>query len=46
MGMCFSVPKGEKCPPSLVNIYKAIDADKNIPNFKISKNGDLTKWAN
>lgn len=41
-GLCFSVNKGIKVPPSLVNIYKEINNDYgyNIPNH-----GDLTKWA-
>ena len=41
-GLCFSVNKGIKIPPSLVNIYKEIKSDLGccIPN-----NGDLTKWA-
>ena len=30
MGLCFSIPKGVKVPPSLRNIYKALDADKNV----------------
>lgn len=45
MGLAFSVPKNFKIPPSLVNIYKGLDKDKNISNFKIPKHGDLTKWA-
>ncbi len=42
-GLCFSVKKGVKLPPSLVNIYKEIEDDLGItePNC-----GDLTKWAN
>ncbi|MDE5729754.1 MAG: uracil-DNA glycosylase [Clostridia bacterium] len=42
-GLCFSVKKGIKLPPSLVNIYKEIEDDLGIkePNC-----GDLTKWAN
>lgn len=41
-GLCFSVNKGIKIPPSLVNIYKEIhdDIGCNIPSH-----GDLTKWA-
>ncbi|MDE6504832.1 MAG: uracil-DNA glycosylase [Clostridia bacterium] len=41
-GLCFSVKKGVKLPPSLVNIYKEIEDDLGIkqPNC-----GDLTKWA-
>lgn len=41
-GLSFSVPKGIKTPPSLVNIFKEIDSDLNIKNHG---NGDLTKWA-
>ena len=42
-GLCFSVKRGVKLPPSLVNIYKEIESDLGIkePNC-----GDLTKWAN
>lgn len=42
-GLCFSVNKGVKVPPSLVNIYKEINSDLGcaIPNH-----GNLTKWAN
>ncbi len=41
-GMCFSVREGIKPPPSLVNIYKELNADLGIP---ISKSGHLIKWA-
>lgn len=41
-GLCFSVKKGVKLPPSLVNIYKEIDEDLGI---KEPDCGDLTKWA-
>lgn len=41
-GMSFSVRKGVKCPPSLVNIYKALEYDLGIPQ---SSCGDLTGWA-
>ena len=30
-GMCFSVNKGVKLPPSLVNIYKELESDLGIP---------------
>ncbi|MBR2871688.1 MAG: uracil-DNA glycosylase [Clostridia bacterium] len=42
MGLSFSVPKGEKIPPSLFNIYKEIQSEtgKTMPNH-----GDLTGWA-
>lgn len=41
-GLSFSVPKGVDLPPSLQNIFKEIAADLNI---KMSRNGDLTAWA-
>ncbi|CAD7288076.1 uracil-DNA glycosylase [Campylobacter suis] len=42
MGLSFSVPKGVRVPPSLINIYKEIYSDLGIsePN-----SGDLTHWA-
>lgn len=44
MGLSFSVPKGVKVPPSLVNIYKEI---ANEYNCKMDySNGDLTYLAN
>lgn len=42
MGLAFSVPRGEKIPPSLKNIYKELESDLNIP---APTHGDLTKWA-
>ena len=41
-GLAFSVKYGVKIPPSLVNIYKELNAELGcyIPN-----NGNLTKWA-
>ncbi|CUA86617.1 uracil-DNA glycosylase [Pseudidiomarina woesei] len=42
-GLCFSVPEGVKNPPSLRNIFKAIQHD--YPNFEVPKSGDLTHWA-
>ncbi|WP_346318161.1 uracil-DNA glycosylase [Chitinophaga sp. YIM B06452] len=41
-GLCFSVQKGVKPPPSLVNIYKEMNTDLGIP---IAQTGDLTPWA-
>ena len=41
-GLSFSVQKGVKIPPSLLNIYKELYDDLNI---KPAKYGDLTKWA-
>lgn len=42
MGLSFSVPKGVKIPPSLLNIYKELHDDLGI---KITKSGDLSFWA-
>ena len=41
-GLCFSVKKGVKIPPSLVNIYKEIGEDLGITE---PESGDLTAWA-
>ena len=45
MGLSFSIPKGVKVPSSLLNIYKSIETDPKITNFKKPNHGDLTKWA-
>lgn len=42
-GLSFSVMKGVRVPPSLVNIYKELEND--IPGFKSPPSGDLTGWA-
>lgn len=42
MGLSFSVPKGVKKPPSLVNIFKEIKEDLGC---EIPAHGDLTAWA-
>ncbi|KAI7861922.1 uracil-DNA glycosylase-like protein [Spinellus fusiger] len=42
-GLCFSVRKGVNPPPSLVNIYTAIQ--KDYPDFKKPKHGYLEAWA-
>ena len=41
-GLCFSVPEGMKHPPSLVNIFKEIEADlkQDYP-----ESGNLERWA-
>jgi uracil-DNA glycosylase len=48
MGMSFSIPKGTKVPPSLVNIYHALNNDQDV-DFKMPPNGnfhgDLTAWG-
>jgi len=41
-GLCFSVPQGVRPPPSLVNIFKELESDLQIPR---SRSGDLTRWA-
>lgn len=42
-GLCFSVQDGVAKPPSLENIFKAIEQDIGKP---VPKSGDLTRWAN
>jgi uracil-DNA glycosylase len=42
MGLSFSVPRGKRTPPSLVNIYKEISDDLGLPK---PSHGDLTAWA-
>ncbi|MDN3505589.1 MAG: uracil-DNA glycosylase [Rhabdochlamydiaceae bacterium] len=42
-GLCFSVKKGVKIPPSLKNIYKELQNDLNL---QIPEHGCLTQWAN
>ena len=41
-GLCFSVQKGVKAPPSLENIYKELQDDLGC---KIPSHGCLTSWA-
>lgn len=41
-GLCFSVRNGVQFPPSLINIFKEIESDLNIPK---PVSGDLTRWA-
>lgn len=42
-GLCFSVTKGTKLPPSLVNVFKEISSDLGVPIT--GRNGDLSHWA-
>lgn len=42
MGLSFSVPAGQKLPPSLRNIYKELAADIGCA---VPESGDLTPWA-
>ncbi|MEA4875743.1 uracil-DNA glycosylase [Anaerorhabdus sp.] len=41
-GMCFSVQKGVKIPPSLLNMYKELQNDLG---YSIPKHGYLMPWA-
>ncbi len=41
-GLCFSVKKGIEKPPSLINIFKELQNDLNIPE---PPHGELTSWA-
>ncbi len=41
-GLCFSVGDSVQMPPSLVNIFKEVNADTGAP---IPASGDLTRWA-
>jgi uracil-DNA glycosylase len=41
-GLCFSVRPGNRKPPSLVNIFKELNADLGVP---IPKEGHLDSWA-
>ncbi|MFN6936789.1 MAG: uracil-DNA glycosylase [Tsuneonella sp.] len=42
MGLAFSVPRGERPPPSLRNIYTEMEADLGVPR---PVHGDLSTWA-
>jgi len=41
-GLCFSVNDGVSFPPSLINIFKELESDLNIP---IAISGNLERWA-
>lgn len=41
-GLSFSVPQGVRPPPSLVNIFKELEADLNLP---FPEHGCLESWA-
>lgn len=41
-GLCFSVPDGVQPPPSLLNIFKELHEDLDLP---IPNTGNLEKWA-
>lgn len=42
-GLSFSVQDGQRTPPSLVNIFKELQAD--IPGTAAAPNGNLDRWA-
>lgn len=42
-GLAFSVPPGTRIPPSLRNIFKALEND--FPAFRTPNHGNLTYWA-
>ncbi|KAF9397226.1 hypothetical protein BGX21_009082 [Mortierella sp. AD011] len=42
-GLCFSVKKPVRPPPSLLNMFKLLE--KDIPGFKIPDHGYLESWA-
>jgi len=42
-GLCFSVPTGVKCPPSLENIFKELEND--IPGYRRPPHGNLEHWC-
>ena len=41
-GLCFSVREGVNFPPSLINIFKEVEADMKVP---YPQNGNLERWA-
>lgn len=41
-GLCFSVRRGVRVPPSLVNIHKELEADLGVP---VPEHGNLEAWA-
>ncbi|MEO1270669.1 MAG: uracil-DNA glycosylase [Myxococcota bacterium] len=41
-GLCFSVRRGVRPPPSLVNIFKELEDDLGVPR---PSHGELTTWA-
>ena len=42
-GLCFSVRRGVRAPPSLGNMYKELSGD--VAGFKTPDHGDLTGMA-
>ena len=44
MGLSFSVPRNQRIPGSLLNIYKCLERDNKL-KFVKPKHGDLSSWA-
>ena len=44
MGLSFSVPKNQRIPGSLINIYKCLEKDNKLKFIK-PRHGDLSSWA-
>jgi uracil-DNA glycosylase len=42
-GLSFSVPAGQKFPPSLRNVFKELLTD--LPGYEVPLSGDLSQWA-
>ncbi|GFH25650.1 uracil-DNA glycosylase [Haematococcus lacustris] len=42
MGLSFSVPRGVRVPPSLLNVYKELQRDLGCT---LPSHGDLSAWA-
>lgn len=45
MGLAYSVPIGVKIPPSLRNIFKALQRDLGKEGFETPNHGCLVLWA-
>jgi uracil-DNA glycosylase len=44
-GLSFSVPDGQRLPPSLRNIFKELATDLSEPSVSQRQSGDLSAWA-
>lgn len=44
-GLCFSVPKGVRTPPSLKTIYTELAQEYGDEEFKAPNHGNLSAWA-
>lgn len=46
MGLSFSVPRTSECPKTTLNIYRALENDKNTGfTSPVPVHGDLQSWA-